>query len=69
VNAILTASPLLSREEAAAYLNVRPQTLAVWATTGRYSLPMIRVGRRIRYRQADLDRWLAKRTVMHTGAE
>ena len=54
---------LLSREEAAAYLGLKPQTLAAWAVTGRYGLPMIRVGRSVRYRLADLERWLAARTV------
>lgn len=54
---------LLTREQAAAYLGVRPQTLAVWASTGRYSLPMVRVGRSVRYRVADLERWLTARTV------
>jgi excisionase family DNA binding protein len=64
----LVSDPLLTREEAAEYLNVKPQTLAVWATTGRYSLPMVRVGRRVRYRQSDLDRWIAKRTIMQSNA-
>ncbi|HUT58121.1 MAG TPA: helix-turn-helix domain-containing protein [Phycisphaerae bacterium] len=54
---------LLTREQAAAYLGVRPQTLAVWASTGRYNLPMVRVGRSVRYRVADLERWLSARTV------
>jgi len=54
---------LLTREQAAAYLGVRPQTLAVWASTGRYNLPMVRVGRSVRYRVADLEKWLSARTV------
>ena len=56
-------SKLLTRREAAAYLGLKPQTLAAWAVTGRYSLPMIRVGRRVRNCLADLERWLAARTV------
>jgi excisionase family DNA binding protein len=54
---------LLTREQAAAYLGVRPQTLAVWASAGRYNLPMVRVGRSVRYRVADLEKWLSARTV------
>ena len=54
---------LLSRSEVAAYLGLKPQTLAVWATTGRYGLPMVKVGRSVRYRVADLEAWLAERTV------
>lgn len=34
-------SQLLSRKEAAAYLGVAEQTLAIWKTTGRNALPMI----------------------------
>jgi len=54
---------LLTREEAADYLGVLPQTLAAWATTGRYELPYIRVGKSVRYRLADLEAWLVSRTV------
>jgi len=56
-------SPLFTRREAAAYLGLKPQTLAVWAVTGRYGLPMVRVGRSVRYRVTDLERWLTARTV------
>ncbi len=38
-------SLLLSRKEAAAYLGVAEQTLAIWKTTGRYSLPVVKIGR------------------------
>jgi len=39
------ATPLLSRREAAEFLGVRESTLAVWHTTNRYPLPVIKVGR------------------------
>jgi excisionase family DNA binding protein len=55
--------PLLDREQAAAYLGVAPNTLAVWACTGRYELPFVRVGRLAKYRLADLDAWLEQRVV------
>ena len=58
---------LLTREAAAAYLGVLPQTLAVWHSTGRYSLKVVKVGRSVRYRQRDLDAWIEKRTVSHSG--
>ncbi len=54
---------LLSRDEAAEYLGVRPQTLAIWKLTGRYNLPVIKVGRFCKYRKSDLDAWLERRTV------
>ena len=55
------ATPLLSREQAAAYLGVSPNTLAVWACNKTYGLKYIRVGRCARYRRADLDAWLEQR--------
>jgi excisionase family DNA binding protein len=54
---------LLTRAEAAAFLRVRPETLAVWASTQRYHLPYIRVGRAVRYRRCDLDAFVTARTV------
>lgn len=60
------SSGLLTRQQAAAYLGVAPQTLAVWASTGRYALPFIRVGRLTKYRLSDLDAWIAKRTATQT---
>lgn len=53
---------LMSRAQAAEFLGLREQTLACWATTGRYALPYVRVGRRARYRRTDLEKWLAERT-------
>ena len=49
---------LLSRNAAAAYLGLRPQTLAVWASTGRYDLPMVKIGRYAKYRKSDLDHFI-----------
>ena len=54
---------LFTRDQAAEYLGVAPQTLAIWAMNGRYSLPFIRVGRLCKYRRSDLDKWLQRRTV------
>ncbi len=60
---------LLTREQAAEHLGIRPQTLAVWHTTGRYRLPVIKVGRCVRYRRVDLDAFLDRRTITHGSAE
>jgi len=56
-------SPLYSPEQAAAYLGLSKNTLAVWRCLQRYPLTYIRVGRRIKYRREDLDAFLASRTV------
>lgn len=58
---------LLTRDQAAEYLGIAPQTLAIWAMTGRYGLPVIKVGRLCKYRRRDLDAFLERRTV--GGAE
>lgn len=53
---------LLDEKLAAAKLDVTPGTLSVWRSTGRYSLPFVKIGRKVRYRLSDLDLWIAKRT-------
>ena len=63
----LSEREFLSRQEAAEYLAqkgcpVSPGTLSLWACTGRYSLPHVKVGRLVRYRRRDIDRWLEMRT-------
>ena len=62
-------SDLKTRREAAAYLRVAEQTLALWASNKRYNLPFVKVGRRCLYRQADLDAWLESRTVRTESTE
>jgi hypothetical protein len=54
---------LLTELETATYLCVKPETLATWRSTRRYALPYVRVGRAIRYKPADVERFLAERTV------
>lgn len=41
---------LLSRNAAAKALGIQPQTLACWATSGKYSLPFVKIGSRAMYR-------------------
>jgi excisionase family DNA binding protein len=59
----MTESAVMSRTNAAQYLGVTPKTLAVWASTGRYALPMIKVGRLAKYRKSDLDTFINNRLV------
>jgi excisionase family DNA binding protein len=60
-------SPLLSRREAAQFLGIRESTLAIWHATGRYPLPVIKVGRLVRYRRDDLEGFLNARTTSHAS--
>jgi len=57
------AQRLWTREETARYLGVEIQTLAVWKSAGRYTLPCIKVGRSVRYDPRDVDQFCASRKV------
>lgn len=54
---------LLNRKQTAASLSIKEQTLAVWASTKRYDLPYIKVGRRAMYAPADIDAFIARNRV------
>ena len=54
---------LLATTAAAEYLGVTPRTLTVWRCTKRYAIPYIKVGRLVKYRREELDRWLESRTI------
>ena len=64
---VQASKELLDDKAAAAVLDVTPGTLSVWRSTGRYELPFLKVGRKVRYRRSDLLDWLDKRT-RSTGA-
>lgn len=55
----------LTVEQTAAFLKLTARTLDIWRSTGRHGLPYIKVGGAVRYRRADLEKWLAERT--HSG--
>jgi excisionase family DNA binding protein len=55
--------PLLTEQQAAEVLGVKPSTLQVWRSTARYSLPFVKVGRLVRYRRSALDAFLRDRTM------
>ena len=54
---------LLSRKQAAEYLGVKEQTLACWSTTKRYALPYIKVGRLVKYRRTDLEKFIIENCI------
>ncbi|MHC2067571.1 helix-turn-helix domain-containing protein [Bremerella sp. T1] len=58
----VNATRLLTRQEAADLLGIRPQTLAKWATTKSHSLPIVRIGGAVRYRLEDLEKFIADNT-------
>ncbi len=60
--AITEHARLLNPKEAAGYLGLRPQTLACWRVDGRH-LPYVKVGRSVKYRVSDLEKFLESRTI------
>jgi excisionase family DNA binding protein len=54
---------LLTAEEVAELLSIRPQTLALWRSQKRYGLPYYKIGGMIRYKLSDIEKWLESRTV------
>ncbi|WP_418358455.1 helix-turn-helix domain-containing protein [Shewanella basaltis] len=49
---------LLTPAEVARHLGVTAGTLSVWRCTGRYPLNFIKVGRRVMYRQSDVENFV-----------
>lgn len=58
----INQNQLLSRKEAAEFLGVKESTLSVWACTRRYNLPIVKIGRLVKYRMSDLLKFLDDRT-------
>ena len=61
--AILSPPRLVSADEANAILGVTVGSLAVWRCTRRYALPYCKIGRRVKYKLEDIERFIASRTV------
>lgn len=55
------SSRLLNIREAATYIGCAPGTLRKWVS--QKSVPFIKVGRLVRFREADLDTWLDSQRV------
>lgn len=52
---------LLSREEVAEMLGISSATLAVWACNKSQPLPFAKIGRCVRYRLADVEKFVSNR--------
>ena len=64
LNAVNEPESLVDTATAASRLDLTRQTLANWRATGRHGLPYIRVGRRVRYRVADLTAFVNSNRVI-----
>ena len=54
-------SNLLTTEEAAEYLQIKPNTLEVWRSQDPGKVPFVKVGRNVRYRLEDLQAFISKK--------
>lgn len=59
----MNRSELWNDAQAAAFIGVSRGTLANWRCTKREIIPYIKIGSRVRYRPADVERWLDHQTV------
>ncbi len=57
---------LLTPTQVSEFLGVTIGTLSVWRCTGRYPLNFIKVGRRVMYRQSDVENFINGRVYEHT---
>jgi predicted DNA-binding transcriptional regulator AlpA len=60
--------PLIPEQEIAAAIGVKPQTLSAWRNQGE-GPRFVKVGKLVRYRTSDINRWLATRLVEPTRRE
>lgn len=59
---------LLTTIQVADLLQVRPQTVRSWRSRGRGpAIPFIKIGATIRYRRADVERFLSRSTRRAKG--
>lgn len=49
---------LYKRKEAAEYLDVSETTLANWACTKKFHIPYYKIGKSVRYKKSDLEKFV-----------
>jgi len=52
------SADLWTYAQAARYLGIAEATLQAWVECGTHAVPVVHLGRLVRFRQASLDRWL-----------
>ncbi|MGD9639404.1 MAG: helix-turn-helix transcriptional regulator [Alphaproteobacteria bacterium] len=65
----MTLSKLLTPKEVSEILGVSIETLNIWRTTKRYPLPYVKSGRLVRYREEDIETFIANRLQNETVAQ
>lgn len=62
-NQVSNSNRLLSRKEVARCLRISESTLAAWQSKKNGHLPVVKVGRLVRYRICDLQDFIQSRTI------
>ena len=66
---VVVMTRLLTTDDVAEITGLSPETLAQWRWLKK-EIPFVRLGKKcVRYRQSDIDAWLAKRLVSVTSGE
>jgi excisionase family DNA binding protein len=60
--------PLATAQEIADYLGVPVRSIYQWRTAGRSCPQGVRVGRHLRFRWADVERWVSEEIARQGGA-
>ncbi len=62
-------SNMLTSKQAAKYLGISSGTLAVWRCVKQYEIPYYKVGKSVRYRMEDLEKFMSDRRVEGNGQQ
>ena len=57
-NISLDQDAIINTDQAAALLCTPKGTLIKWRSTGENKIPVIKIGRNVRYRVSELNKWL-----------
>jgi len=63
----MSNNSLLVPEEAARELRVSPRTLAKWRSTGENNLAFVKIGKAVRYRSSDIQKYIESNTKQGKG--
>jgi len=58
---------LLSPQETADILGTTPGVLQVWRSNKRYNLKYVKIGKSVRYKLSDVNKFIEERTVSPLG--
>lgn len=60
---LLKVDQLITPVQLAEMIGAKVNTLAQWRLTGKYGIPHVKIGDRVRYRTADIRQFIADYTI------